>query len=169
MYLIFIGILIIAGCSKSEVDDQQLLMQSMINGAKQFVQNTYPNTSFYQAVGYSGQNGGRTLDDIISWQFIFNCSDTSTVTLDYSGEVYSNLIFVPQMWMGDRIIDAPIKMDLAEAFTLMQNINPEKPFSSLQLRMPLHPDVKEPYYIFSLYTEEKVVIIETISKKVSIK
>ena len=51
--------------------------------------------------------------------------------------------------MGDQPIDPPLEKTLDQAIVLLRAGGHREPIMQLDLRMPLHPEVTEPIYIFA--------------------
>jgi hypothetical protein len=68
-------------------------------------------------------------------------------------------------WLGDVVIEWPIKLDLLEAFGLMQAAGFTDPIEAMTLRQPLYSGLKEPYYIFS-FPDGKFVAVGVEDSKV---
>lgn len=58
----------------------------------------------------------------------------------------------PAPWLGDVVIEWPIKMDIVESFKLLQAAGFTRPVEAVTLRQPLYPDLHEPYYIYAFPT-----------------
>lgn len=68
-------------------------------------------------------------------------------------------------WLGDVVVDWPIKLELLEAFGLMQAAGFTDPIDAMTLRQPLYPGLEEPYYIFS-FPDGKFVAVGVEDSKV---
>jgi hypothetical protein len=136
----------------------------------------YPHAQFYEADGRPEGGSGTNPDDVQEWRFVYNippgskeCPDTpsnTTVMLRYYKGSFSKPSHVCEPWLEDVIIPLPIKMDLGEAITLMQKAGYTDPFSSVTLRWPLYPGVKEPYYIFGIPAQKVWVFVGVYDSKV---
>lgn len=145
--------------------------------AWKIVTSKYPNANFYEADGYPEGGSGTKPEDVQTWRFVYNIPPGSkecpgvptntTVTLRYEKGTFAKPEHVCQPWLEDVIIPLPIKMDLAEAIVLMRKAGYTDPFSSVTLRWPLYPGVKEPYYIFGIPTKRIWVFVGVYDGKVT--
>jgi hypothetical protein len=68
-------------------------------------------------------------------------------------------------WLGDVLVEWPIKLELLQAFGLLQDAGFSSPVDAVTLRQPLYPGIDEPYYIFS-FPDGKFVAVGVEDSKV---
>lgn len=137
------------------------------NIAVRIVTEKYPNAKLYEVDGTA--SGGPTTDPnkIDQMRVVFQNPDNTTViikTITWGEFGAPQLINEP--WLGDVVINWPIKMDLPEANTLKDNAGFREPFANVTLRNPLGPVRTNPFFIFGVTHNEPYVFVDVVTGKV---
>jgi len=109
--------------------------------------------------------GDTTVDDLIWWQFVFNCDEGQTAIVEKENGVWQPSEIVNQPWLEDVVFDSYLlSFDLDEAIEILKmahcggNTSSGNLFDYVVFRQPLHPDVTEPYYIFTVGAGQYVFV-----------
>jgi len=121
--------------------------------------------SFYTAIGSieeqeTGSRGAKTVQDIISWRFVFNCDisgEQKTAEVRWLEGLWQTPFLVNDIWIEDMVIDEPVfvAFDLNEAISILRmagfSDTPADLFDWVVFRKPLSAEeFMEPYYIFTV-------------------
>ncbi len=140
--------------------------------AERLVKEKYPNVTLYEVQGKSSRGQSVSANDVDKLTAVFNVNVAETETPPHViiestgwGE-FGEPQFFSDPWDEDCMFSWPIRMDLEEAVSLKKAAGYKEPFSAMVLRQPLHPRVKNPFYIFSQITGE-YVFVDVVTKRVS--
>lgn len=116
------------------------------------------------------KNGEVCPDNVYHMKVVFGLPDTRTLIYDVNKEGTMFSQTVESQWLEDRPLPNQITIDLEEAYRQMMiaNLAFDYVCPSLVLRFPLHPDVYEPAYIFTVSAKGtiKFVAVTLYSAKV---
>ncbi|HPE68705.1 MAG TPA: hypothetical protein P5560_04515 [Thermotogota bacterium] len=164
LVVVFILLFSFTSCVRVNREEPQFMIE-MISRARQIIQAAFPQgeLSFFTAMGcFEEQDaqarGAKTVDDIISWRFIFNYDDgqRKSAEISWLEGAWQAPKIVNDVWMEDSIIPEPIfvAFDLDEAIDILRMSGnwdtPDDIFSWVVFRKPLLPGITEPYYIFTV-------------------
>ncbi|MFP4460568.1 MAG: hypothetical protein ACLFQE_00030 [Thermotogota bacterium] len=115
--------------------------------------------------GESSFRGDTTVDDLIWWEFVFNCNEGQTAIIRQENGVWQASEIVNESWLEDVIFESYLlSFDLADAIEILKmaqlggNTTTGNLFDYVVFRQPLHPDITEPYYIFTVGPEQYVFV-----------
>lgn len=125
----------------------------MANIAVRLVNAQYPGSQLLEGDGISPSGPTTNPQNVNQWRFVFRTKDGGTAFIRTRtwGEFYP-IEYTHMIWVEDIVIPWPIKMDITEADRLLKQAGYTQPYYGCTLRWPLtpNPDVKEPYYIFTM-------------------
>ena len=138
-----------------------------VNIAVRIVTGQYPDAKLYEADGVA--SGGPTQDPnrIDQLRVVFQNPNNTTVIIKSTtwGE-FGEPELVKQPWLGDRVIDWPVDMDLPKAVELKDAAGYAQAFDTVTLRNPLGPTVTNPFFIFG-DGSGTYVFVDTVTGKVT--
>jgi hypothetical protein len=120
--------------------------------ANALVLAAYPSAQFYEADNFNASAPGS------QWRFVFNDPSTtpnSTIIIERLEQSFGKPRHIPDTWVGDRVIQLPISLGLAEARTLCEGAGCRGKVDEIVLRYPLYPGVSEPSYILIMPAESQ--------------
>jgi hypothetical protein len=144
-----------------------LSFDGRVNIAVRIVKEQYPNAVLYEADGIA--SGGLTTDPakIDQLRVVFGNENNTTVIITETGYgEFGQPELIPHFWVGDRVIQWPIKMDLPEANKLKEEAGYTNPYANVTLRNPLGPTDSNPYFIFGVSQSEPYIFVDTVTGKV---
>lgn len=145
-----------------------LSFNGCVNIAVRIVSEKYPDAKLYEADGVA--TGGPTTEPtgIDSMRVVFQNSDNTTVVISTTtwGE-FGEPEQISQPWLGDRVIDWPIDMDLPKANQLKQDAGYNQPYTTVTLRNPLGPKKTNPFFIFGTGHLQPFVFVDVVTGEVS--
>jgi hypothetical protein len=144
-----------------------LSFNGMVNIAVRIVTGQYPDAKLYEADGVA--SGGPTKDPrgIDQMRVVFQNPNNTTVIIKSTawGE-FGKPELVKQPWLGDRVIDWPVDMDLPKAVELKDAAGYTQAFDTVTLRNPLGPTQTNPSFIFG-GGSGSYVFVDTVTGKVT--
>lgn len=144
-----------------------LSFNGCVNIAVRIVQEQYPQAKLYEADGVA--TGGPTTNpnDINQLRVVFQNPDNTTVIIKTTtwGE-FGEPVLIHEPWLGDVVIDWPIKMDLPEANELKQKAGFNEPYTTVTLRNPLGPTRTNPFFIFGSSPMQPYVFVDVVTGEV---
>ncbi|MEM8906652.1 MAG: hypothetical protein AAGD05_02295 [Bacteroidota bacterium] len=144
----------------------QLSFLGMVNIAVKKVRAKYPNAELYEVDAVA--TGGPTTNpnSIDKMKVVFRAGrGTAIITSTTWGE-FGPVQYIDQPWLEDVVIPWPIEMDLVEANNLKNKAGFTGTYTTVTLRWPLYPGVKQPSYIFGM-TDGEYVFVGVYDGKVS--
>lgn len=138
-----------------------------VNIAVRIVTEKYPDAQLYEVNGVSST--GMTTDPlkIDQLRVVFHNSNNSTVIIKSTGwGEFGEPELIPHIWVGDVIIQWPVKMDLTEANQLKEAAGYKTPYNAVTLRNPLGAVKSNPCYIFNSDHKGTYIFVDTITKEV---
>lgn len=147
------------------VNSDGLLTLELIEEARNRIlaENPGVNLSFYEFTASplpdaeSAIRGDTTVDDLIWWEFVFDCNQGNTAVIKKVNGVWQPSEIVDKPWLEDVVFDSDfLSFDLDEAIEILKmahwggNTASGNLFDYVVFRQPLHPDITEPYYIFTV-------------------
>ena len=145
-----------------------LSFNGRVNIAVRIVTEQYPKAALYEADGTA--SGGPTTDpaQINRLRVVFRNENNTTVIITETGYgEFGEPELIPHFWVGDRVIDFPIDMDLPKANDLKEAAGYTNPYANVTLRNPLGPTLTNPYFIFGVNHNEPYVFVDTVTGKVT--
>lgn len=137
------------------------------NIAVRIVTEQYPKARLYEVDGIA--TGGPTTDPnkIDYMRVVFQNADNTTVIIETIkwGE-FGEPQLIKQPWVGDLVIDWPIKMDLPEATKLKEQAGFPEPFANVTLRNPLGPTRTNPFFIFGTNPSHPYIFVDVVTGQV---
>jgi hypothetical protein len=128
--------------------EESLSFLGLADIAVRLVKEEYPDAELYEGDGESPSGPTTNVHDVNKWGFVFRVEGGSvTIKTKSWGEFYP-----PEhhgIFVGDRIIPWPIKMDITEADEILKNYGYTGEYTAATLRWPLYPGLEQPFYIFS--------------------
>ena len=126
-----------------------LSFDGRVNIATRIVQEQYPDAKLYEADGVSTTGPTDDAAGIDKMRVVFQNSDNTTVmiTEEKYGEFGEPKLF-KSPFLGDVVIEWPIKMDLTQAIELKNRAGYKGEFTTVTLRNPLGPRRTNPFFIF---------------------
>lgn len=145
-----------------------LSFNGRVNIAVRIVKEQYPNAELYEADGIA--KGGQTTDpaQINQMRVVFRNENNTTVIITETGYgEFGAPELIPHPWVGDRIVDFPVDMDLPQANELKEQAGYTNPYANVTLRNPLGPTQTNPYFIFGVDHSQPYVFVDTVTGKVT--
>lgn len=137
-----------------------------VNIAVRIVSEKYPNAQLLEASGVAMNGATTNPDQVEGLRVVFaNDNNTTVIIKETSFNEFAAPQLIQEPYLGNVVLDWPVKMDLAEANTLKEAAGYTKPFNSVVLRHPLVPSAKHPYFIFGI-KNEPFVFVDTVTKEV---
>ena len=103
----------------------------------------------------TGERKDTTIDDLIWWNFAFDCNDGKTATIYKENGVWQPSHITSLAWPGNSVFDSDyLRIDLDEAIEILKisrlggGATDGNLFDIVTFCQPLHPEVTEPLYIF---------------------
>jgi hypothetical protein len=145
-----------------------LSFNERVNIAWRIVTEQYPGAVLYEADGTT--SGGPTTDParIDQLRVVFGNADNTTVIIKETAYgKFGKPQLIPKPWLGDVVIQWPVKMDLPQANKLKEGAGYTEPYSGVTLRNPLvGPTLGNPYFIFGRNPAEPYIFVDTVTGKV---
>jgi hypothetical protein len=131
----------------------------MANIAVRLVTDKYPDARLYEGDGISPSGPTTDVANVNSWRFVFRLPDNATAIINSRawGE-FGPIQYIAQPWLEDVVIPWPIEMDITDADRLLKNAGYTGPYGAVTLRWPLYPGVVQPFYIFTVTTNQHVFV-----------
>ncbi len=144
-----------------------LSFNGRVNIAVRIVKEQYPKAVLYEADGIA--SGGPTTDpaQIDKLRVVFgNENNTTVIITETSYGEFGQPQLIPHFWVGDIVIQWPVKLDLPEANKLKEEAGYTNPYANVTLRNPLGPTKSNPYFIFGVSHSEPYIFVDTVTGKV---
>lgn len=138
-----------------------------INIAVRIVTEKYPDAQLYEAIGIASEGPTSDPAKIDQLRVIFRNSKHSAVIIksaDYS--TFEEPVLIPLSWYEDVALKWPVKMDLNDACLLKEKAGYTTPYTSVNLRNSLGPQIQKPYFVFNANHSEPNVFVDIIAEKV---
>jgi hypothetical protein len=135
--------------------------------AVRIVTEQYPQAKLYEAQGTA--TGGPTTDPakIDRMRVVFrNENNTTVIIQEIKYGEFGKPELIKQPWLGDVVIQWPIKMDLPEANTLKEKAGYKQPYTRVTLRNPLGPRRTNPFFIFNTPTPGDFIFVDVVTGEV---
>lgn len=164
LFLLFLCTLILSSCVVY-VEGYSFLTLEMIEEARARIlaENPGVELSFFEFTASplpdaeSSIRGDTTVDDLIWWEFVFDCNEVQTAIIRQVNGVWQPSEIENKPWLEDVIFESYLlSFDLDEAIEILKmahwggNTASGNLFDYVVFRQPLHPDITEPYYIFTV-------------------
>jgi hypothetical protein len=125
---------------------------NLLDQAAGIVEQAFPGSKFYEADGQATSGVASDGSAIDGWRFVFlgplQQNRTTSVMLEYAAGTFGPPTLQSEPFLGDQVIELPLKLGLARAIQLKNNAGFTAPFATVTLRWPLTPESTEPAYIF---------------------
>jgi hypothetical protein len=108
----------------------------------------YPNAKFCVADGKPAAGTGTGPDSITKWTLSYYNGLHSHVVIVYDNGTFGQPQLINWGLFGNRIIDVPWSIDLADAIQRMRKAGFNNPFYEVVLLFPLGPGADEALYLF---------------------
>jgi hypothetical protein len=113
----------------------------------------YPKAKFCVADGKPAAETGSGPESISKWTLSFYNGLHTHVTIVFEQGVFGQPQLINWGLFGNRVMDVPWGMDLAEAIQHMRTAGYPNPFYEVVLLFPIGPDANEPLYMFFIDPE----------------
>jgi hypothetical protein len=140
------------------------------------VAEKYPSAKLYEVAAMA--TGGPTRDpakiDRMTVVFLHPGdsidSTDSAVTIESIGySEFGEPKVIPVPFLGDLVVEWPVRMDLSEANKLKEEAGFSKPYTRVILRNPLGPKETNPFFIFNVAGESSCyILVDTVTSEVHI-
>ena len=156
-----------ANPSKEEEPMAILSFDGRVNIAVRIVTEQYAQAKLYEADGTA--SGGPTTDPakIDRMRVVFqNPNNTTVIIKEIKYGEFGKPELINHPWLGDIVIQWPIKMDLPEANTLKEKAGYKDPYTAVTLRNPLGPKRTNPFFIFNTPTQGRYIFVDVVTGEV---
>lgn len=150
-------------------DNLILSFNGRVNIAIRIVTEKYPDAVLYEANGKATGGPATKAADIDRMRVVFGNSGLSTIMIEETayGE-FGEPKLVQEPWLGDTVIDlSKVKLDLGDAIERKRASGYAGAFNGVTLRHPLHPDCKNPYFIFPSSQTGQFIFVDVVTGEVS--
>ncbi|AOJ81507.1 hypothetical protein WS86_13415 [Burkholderia savannae] len=134
------------------------------------VTKQYPHAKLYEVDGVA--SGGPTTDpkQIDKLRVVFQDENNTVIIESTSYDEFGSPVLYPAPWVGDVVIEWPVKLDLDEADRAKKAAGQTGAYDTVTLRNPLGPKRGNPLYIFGsgLRQARKFVFVDVITGKVTV-